>query len=47
MFDEYLLRYMFEYLRRCKKCNRFDLANKGKDVVFVMIIFAKNVKKLL
>ena len=30
MFDEYLLRYMFEYLRRCKKCNRFDLDNKGK-----------------
>lgn len=30
MFDEYLLRYILEYLKKCKRCNKYDVNNNGK-----------------
>ena len=30
MVDEYLLRYILEYLKKCKRCNRYDINNNGK-----------------
>ena len=29
MFDKYLLKYILEYLKKCKKCNKFDIKNCG------------------
>lgn len=30
MFDEFLLRYILEFLTKCRKCNKFDIKKNGE-----------------
>ena len=44
MIDEYVLRYITEFLKLCKKCNRYDTYDKEKSCCICGDFFCSDCK---
>lgn len=44
MFDNYLLKYIFEFLKKCRNCNNFDIKNNGVICCICSDFYCNNCK---
>ena len=46
MIDDYLLSFIIDYLKLCKRCNRYDICNNEKLCCICGDFFAQIVKQI-